>query len=175
MTYSCSVCGHEKTEQIPKLEHTHTYSDQWTSNDEYHWHGSSCGHESEISDKARHSWDNGVFKNGAECSPNAVIVYTCTICSAEKDESAVAHLYTEQERKTATCTENGYRFSISSMLIRFLDCFDEQKIYLEPWRVLVYDKCGSLRSPQPSTRHEKANKNYTENQTESAAARSRPR
>ena len=120
MTYSCSVCGYEKTEQIPKLEHTHTYSDQWTSNDEYHWHGSSCGHESEISDKARHSWDNGVFKNGAECSPDAVIVYTCTICLAEKEESAVAHLYTEQERKAATCTENGYTLSVCSV------CGDEQ-------------------------------------------------
>ena len=26
------------------------------------------------------------------------------------------------------------------MLIRFLDCFDEQKIYLVPWRVLGIDK-----------------------------------
>lgn len=43
------------------------------------------------------------------------------------------------------------------------------------WRVLGIDKCGSLRSPQPSTRHEKDNKNNAENQTESAAARSRPR
>lgn len=49
------------------------------------------------------------------------------------------------------------------------------KFYLAPWRVLGIDKCGSLRSPQPSTRHEKDNKNNTENQTESAAARSRPR
>ena len=49
------------------------------------------------------------------------------------------------------------------------------KFYLAPWRVLVIDKCGSLRSPQPSTRHEKDNKNKTKNQTESAAARSRPR
>ena len=46
---------------------------------------------------------------------------------------------------------------------------------LAPWRVLGIDKCGSLRSPQPSTRHGKDNKNKTENQTESAAARSRPR
>ena len=40
---------------------------------------------------------------------------------------------------------------------------------LAPWRVLGIDKCGSLRSPKPSTRHEKENKNNTENQTESAA------
>ena len=30
------------------------------------------------------------------------------------------------------------------MLIRFLDCFDEQKIYLAPWRVLGIDKCAAL-------------------------------
>ena len=39
-------------------------------------------------------------------------------------------------------------------------------MYLALWRVLGIDKCGSLRSPQPSTRHEKDDKNNTENQTE---------
>lgn len=33
---------------------------------------------------------------------------------------------------------------------------------MAPWRVLVIDKCGSLRSPQPSTRHGKANREMTE-------------
>ena len=32
--------------------------------------------------------------------------------------------------------------------------------------MLGIDKCGSLRSPQPSTRHGKDDKNNTENQTE---------
>ena len=41
-----------------------------------------------------------------------------------------------------------------------------QNLKLALRRVLVYDKCGSLRSPQPSTRHEKDNKNNAENQTE---------
>jgi len=31
------------------------------------------------------------------------------------------------------------------MLIRFLDCFDEQKIYLAPWRVLG---CGAKRQQE---------------------------
>ena len=39
---------------------------------------------------------------------------------------------------------------------------------MAPWRVLGIDKCGSLRSPQPSTRHEKDNKNNTENQANTA-------
>ena len=33
------------------------------------------------------------------------------------------------------------------MLIRFLDCFDEQKIYLAPWRVLVYDESDGADAP----------------------------
>ena len=32
---------------------------------------------------------------------------------------------------------------------------------MAPWRVLGIDKCGSLRSPQPSTRHGKANREMT--------------
>ena len=39
---------------------------------------------------------------------------------------------------------------------------------LAPWRVLGIDKCGSLRSPQPSTRHGKDNENNTENQANRA-------
>ena len=34
---------------------------------------------------------------------------------------------------------------------------------LAPWRVLGIDECGGLRPPQPSTCHEKDNKNNTEN------------
>lgn len=33
------------------------------------------------------------------------------------------------------------------------------KFYLAPWRVLVIDKCGGLRPPQPSTRHSKTSGN----------------
>ena len=37
------------------------------------------------------------------------------------------------------------------------------KFKMALWRVLGIDKCGSLRAPQPSTRHGKDDKNNTEN------------
>ena len=39
-----------------------------------------------------------------------------------------------------------------SILIRFLDCFDEQKIYLAPWRVLGIDKRNDQKRQQPQAK-----------------------
>ena len=46
---------------------------------------------------------------------------------------------------------------------------------LAPWRVLGIDKCGALTRAAAKHTPRKGNKNNTENQTASAAARSRPR
>ena len=52
------------------------------------------------------------------------------------------------------------------MLIRFLDCFDEHKIYLAPWRVLGIDKCAALTRAAAKHTPRNGNKNNAENQTE---------
>jgi len=57
-TFTCTVCGKTKAENIPVL-HAHTYSDAWTSDDAYHWHAATCGH-GVVKDKAPHAWDDGV-------------------------------------------------------------------------------------------------------------------
>ncbi len=54
----------------------HTYSDVWSSDSDYHWHASTCGHE-EIADKAVHKY------NGTK---------VCTVC--EYDNSAAFKLET---------------------------------------------------------------------------------
>lgn len=56
-TYTCKTCGYGKTETIEKLLHIHTYSDKWSSDDNYHWHASTCGHEDK--DKEAHDFDDG--------------------------------------------------------------------------------------------------------------------
>ena len=50
-TYSCTVCGRAmRTEEIPKLEpsHTHDYPDAWTSDGTGHWHACECGEKSDF-------------------------------------------------------------------------------------------------------------------------------
>ncbi len=58
-TYKCTVCDAEKTEPIEMLGHTHTFSEAWTSDDIYHWHEATCGHDDEISGKAPHTFVDG--------------------------------------------------------------------------------------------------------------------
>lgn len=38
--------------------HTHTYSSEWTYNDEYHWHAGNCDHTFKKSEYAKHSFDS---------------------------------------------------------------------------------------------------------------------
>ena len=40
--------------------HIHTYSTQWSYDEEYHWHKATCEHINEISERAKHSFVNGV-------------------------------------------------------------------------------------------------------------------
>ena len=39
--------------------HTHTFSDEWSSDATHHWHAATCDHTDETSDRAKHDWDDG--------------------------------------------------------------------------------------------------------------------
>ena len=85
------------------LNHEHTFEAKWTSDDTYHWHASTCGHETEISGKAEHNWDNGVVAKAASETETGVRTYTCVICSATKTEEipTLAHIHTYEEGWTS--------------------------------------------------------------------------
>ena len=68
-TRECSICHYVQEAPIDKLEHTHTFSDAWTSNETHHWHESTCAHK-EIADKAAHTPDREKpdYKTPVKCS-----------------------------------------------------------------------------------------------------------
>ena len=70
--YTCK-CGATKEEAIPM----HAFSEEWTSDDNYHWHAATCEHTSLFSDKSEHSWGT-VVKN-----TNGTATYTCRVCGKE--------------------------------------------------------------------------------------------
>ena len=76
----CIKCGARVTEEIPKLPHTHTYATEWTEDDTYHWHSSTCGHEGEVSEKAEHIYGEFV----TDCAPTeeeyGQVHRDCTVC-----------------------------------------------------------------------------------------------
>ena len=51
--------------------HTHTYSTQWSYDENYHWHNATCGHTAEINGRAAHIYNGDV----------------CSVCNYEKSGS----------------------------------------------------------------------------------------
>ncbi len=50
-----TACGEESpTDDGGLLSHTHTFSDEWTSDENAHWHAATCDHTSETKDTAEH-------------------------------------------------------------------------------------------------------------------------
>jgi sorbitol-specific phosphotransferase system component IIA len=88
MTYTCTVCGATKAEDIPvDTSHKHSYNSTWKNDTTYHWHECECG---DVADKAEHTWDDGKVTTAATTTKTGVKTYTCTVCSATKTETIPA-------------------------------------------------------------------------------------
>ena len=120
-TFTCSICGDEKTEKVSATGHQHTeirnkkeatcketgYSgDTWCKD---------CGKKilsgQTIAKTENHSWDAGKVTTEATCTEEGEKTFTCSICGDEKTEkvSATGHQHTEiRNKKEATCKEEGY-------------------------------------------------------------------
>jgi len=85
MTYTCAVCGYEKTEAIEKLNHTHKLSETYSYDDTEHW--KTCSECNEKLDPEKHSFDEGVVTTEPTEHSEGVRTYTCTVCGYEKTES----------------------------------------------------------------------------------------
>ena len=57
--------------------HTHTFASEWTSDATNHWHSATCGHTTEVSGKAEHSFGDWTTTT-AEAEGNKE--RSCTIC-----------------------------------------------------------------------------------------------
>ena len=84
-TYTCTICDKTKKEEIAASGHT--FSDEWESNETYHWHPSTCGHDV-VSEKAEHTGN------------------PCTVCGYENIPEH-EHSLEYHAAKPVTCTENG--------------------------------------------------------------------
>ena len=79
-TYTCTDCGHTKTEPVDKLEHVHSWSD-WGQNDE-NTHIRSC--RCNETQTASHNFDDGVVINWPTHLAPGEIHYTCIDCGYVK-------------------------------------------------------------------------------------------
>ncbi|MCM1327983.1 MAG: leucine-rich repeat domain-containing protein [Ruminococcus sp.] len=71
-------------QDIDDFNHSHTFSSEWSHDEDYHWHSATCIHSSEIADKTTHS--GGM----ATCAEKA----KCDVCNAEYGDFE-KHVYGE--------------------------------------------------------------------------------
>ena len=77
--------------------HKCEFSDDWSSDDDYHWHA--CEDEScvEIADKEEHDWDDGKITTAATQEEDGKKTFTCDVCGEKKTEKVAFTGYTKEE------------------------------------------------------------------------------
>ncbi len=168
--FTCKVCGATKEESVAKLPHTHKYQETWTSDEEYHWHGSACGHEEEVKDLAGHTWDEGAVTKVPTCEANGEKTFACTVCGATKVEpvSKDANAHTFQETLTYNETHHWYAAACSHEVKQgeAEHVWDEGKVTTEP---TYYEEgvktfacaCGATRTEAVPVLKNFENENWT--------------
>lgn len=68
--------------------HEHTYSTDWTSDATSHWHAATCGHTTEVSDKAVHTFGEAVVTKETK-------TYTFTVCNYQRSVAVGDIIYTD--------------------------------------------------------------------------------
>lgn len=89
-----------------KRAHEHTFAEEWSSDAQYHWHASTCGHP-EAEEKVSHSYNNKSTRQ-ADCTQEGYELYEC-VCGASHRENVVpAYGHELSVVKIApSCTEEG--------------------------------------------------------------------
>ena len=90
--HTCSVCKYEATEDISAKGHA--YSENWTSDETYHWHSATCGHTTEVSGKAEHSFGDWIVTKEATEKAEGSRTRSCTVCEYKVTEANVINLRT---------------------------------------------------------------------------------
>lgn len=75
----CTVCGYVI---VPAL-HTHSFSEEWLSDETDHWHQCDCGTDS---GREPHVWGDGTVTREPTGTEEGLKTYICTVCGTEKTE-----------------------------------------------------------------------------------------
>ena len=81
----CLVCGYEDDEILPVIEHQHTFSEDWTTNSNYHWHEATCGHDV-TTEKEPHTFGEWVVDKAATSEEEGLRHKKCTVCNYRVEE-----------------------------------------------------------------------------------------
>lgn len=94
--------------------HSHTFSEDWSSDADNHWHAATCGHADQKQDEAAHTFGEWVVTKAATITEKGSQKRSCTVCGYEQiaqiPQLECNHTYGEWVvTKEATTTEAGSR------------------------------------------------------------------
>ena len=125
-TYTCTVCGYQKTDPIDRLAHVHTFNDKkWENDETNHWHPATCAHTDQKDSLEKHVWDEGRVTTPPTETAEGVRTYTCTKCARTKTASIdkLDHVHTFNKEvwehdsinhwHPATCAHTGERDAVA--------------------------------------------------------------
>ena len=106
-TRECSVCGYKDTvtDEGSKI-HVHIFAEEWSSDETNHWHAATCGHTTEISGKAAHSFGDWTVTKEATEEAEGSKERSCSVCGYTATEVIVklahTHKFAEEWTKDET-------------------------------------------------------------------------
>ncbi len=106
----CSVCGKEERSELAKT--SHTFSEDWTTTEEEHWHEATCVHTELTQDRGRHEWNDGEITKDSSCIEDGVKTFVCKVCGRIRTENIPATGHTVDAGvivNEPTCTSNGLK------------------------------------------------------------------
>lgn len=96
--HTCTVCGYQEKEAIPKLDHIHVYGTEWKFNGTNHWYECSCGVKDSVTAHSFH-W---VIDKNATAAENGSRHEECTVCGYKKEAVTITVTGTDKPNTTAT-------------------------------------------------------------------------
>ncbi|MDE7263302.1 MAG: leucine-rich repeat domain-containing protein [Anaeroplasmataceae bacterium] len=109
----CRICQYVVNIDLPQEEHTHTYSEEWSSDEYTHYHQAICEHTSEKKDILEHSYGNWIIIMDAQENIAGKQKRVCNVCGYEQVKiiEVLGHTHSNAEEwtidKIPTCEEPG--------------------------------------------------------------------
>lgn len=85
---ACLICGYLEDQIIGKLEHTHKYDNEWSKNENYHWHDSTCGHDVK-NDESVHNFGVWTVTKESTEEETGSREKTCYVCNYKVIEEII--------------------------------------------------------------------------------------
>ena len=84
---NCTICQYYEGEVIPASgeEHVHTFSTEWSYDENMHWHDSTCGHNVK-SNEEYHTFSNWIIDKEASKTEAGLKHRQCSVCSYKEEE-----------------------------------------------------------------------------------------